>query len=212
MIEGSLFAAGGSRTSGTGGLPALTKVVVMPLMSLTCKQCEASLELPKGTRFLTCPACSSQLEVHHSGNTAHTEVLKATKTVSPELELEKLDRAWREEEERHGPIGTLQVLQHVMWLVMIVGLVLAGYGVAVDMEHLGGPGPGPVPYVCIFLGSFLVLGWAVFFLSTGDHRSRIAEYRWVAEGYETRRQQLLQDIEESRKMAKAEGNKTPPAP
>ena len=132
-------------------------------------------------------------------------------TVSPELELEKLDRKWREELECHGPIGTLKVLQRVMWLAMTVGLVFVGYGVTVDMKHLGGTGPGPAPYVCMFLVIFLVLGWTVFFLSTGSHRSRIAEHHWVEESYETRRQQLLQNIEATRKMAKAEGNKDQPA-
>ena len=176
----------------------------MTAISLTCNQCGESLEVPEETRFLTCTACSSQLEVHRSGTTAYTEVLEATETAKLELELEKLKAEWMKEEERLGSVGTLQLLQYVMWLAMIVGLVLAGYGVAVDMEHLGGPGPGPVPYVCIFLGLFFVVAWIVFFLSTGGHRSRIAEYVRAAESYEYRAQRLLQVIEASREGTKGQ--------
>ena len=151
--------------------------------------------MPEGTRFLTCTACSSQLKVHRSGSTAYTEALEATDTAKLELELEKLRAEWIKEQERLGSVGTLSLLQHGTSLAMIVGLVLAGYGVAVDMEHVGGPGPGPVPYVCIFLGLFLVVGWVVFSLATGGHRSKIAEYHRAAESYRFRAQRLLQDIE-----------------
>ena len=170
----------------------------MKTSTLTCNQCGASLKVPEETRFLTCTSCSSQLEVHRSGDAAYTEVLEATDTAKLELELEKLKADWLREKERHRSVGTLSLLQHGTLLAMIVGLVLAGYGVAVDMEHLGGPGPGPVPYVCIFLGLFLVVGWVVFFLATGGHRSKIAEYHRAAESYEYRAQRLLQDIEARR--------------
>jgi hypothetical protein len=137
--------------------------------------------------------------VHRSGDTSHTEVLEASRTANPELELEKLDREWDEEKRCYRSVSRLQTLQLVVWLAMIVGIVLIGYGVTVDMKHLGGPGPGPVPYVCMFLGTFFVLGWIVFFLCTRNHRLKIAEYEWVAGGYEARRQKILQDIEASRR-------------
>lgn len=174
----------------------------MTTLTLSCNHCGESLEVPEETRFLTCTACSSRLEVHRSGGTAYTKVLETTEAAKLELELEKLKAEWMKEEERLGSVGTLQLLQYVMWAAMIVGLVLAGYGVAVDMEHLGGPGPGPLPYVCIFLGLSLVVAWIVFFLSTGGHRSRIAEYVRAAESYEYRAQRLLQAIEVSKEGSK----------
>jgi len=183
----------------------------MKTLTLTCNQCGEPLEVPEGTRFLTCTACSSQLEVHRSGSTAYTEVLEATETAKLELELEKLDREWMEEKERHGSVGTLRLLQHVTLLAMIVGLVLAGYGVAVDMKHLGGPGPGPVPYVCMFLGLFLVLGWAVFFLSTAAHRRTIGMYNVAEQSYSYRRYRLLQDIDTNRGRANTEQENDRPA-
>jgi hypothetical protein len=173
--------------------------LAMTALTLTCNQCGASLEVPEETRFLTCTACSYRLEVHRSDDAAYTEVLEVTDSAKLELELERLKADRVTEKERHGSVGTLSLLQHGTLLAMIVGLVLAGYGVAVDMQHLGGPGPGPVPYVCIFLGLFLVVGWVLFFLATGGHRSKIAEYHRVSESYEYRVRRLLQDIEASKK-------------
>ncbi len=54
--------------------------------------------------------------MHRAGDTAHTEVLGATETDNPELELEKLNREWREEEERFGSVGTFKRLQLTTWL------------------------------------------------------------------------------------------------
>jgi hypothetical protein len=52
------------------------------------------------------------------------------------------------------------------------------------------------------LGLFLVVGWVVFFMATGGHRSRIGEYHRAAESYQYRAQRLLQDIEASKKRHK----------
>jgi hypothetical protein len=123
----------------------------MRYISLTCNHCDAWLEVPARTKLLTCPACSTELEVLRSDDTPRTKILDASETIDSQLELDKLDREWDEQKELYGSVGTMKKLQLITRLAMVAGIVLVAYGVTVDMRHLGGPGPGPVPYVCIFL-------------------------------------------------------------
>jgi hypothetical protein len=64
------------------------------------------LEVPGGTRFVTCGYCSSKLEVHRSGGAIYTEVLQAIQRRTEELaeeveilklqnELQRIDREWQ---------------------------------------------------------------------------------------------------------------------
>jgi hypothetical protein len=171
---------------------------MMPL-KLTCNQCGESLEVPEETRFLTCTACSSQLEVHRSGSTAYTEVLEAVEPAKLELELEKLDREWMEEiEKHHSSVPRLNRRQFAGWLALMAGMVLAFVGVWLHslgndarIEHM----LHPWPWVCIGLGVFAVVGWAVFVLATGSDRRRIGIYNLAEQSYLYRRQQLLQKLE-----------------
>jgi hypothetical protein len=171
-------------------------------LKLSCNQCGESLEVPEETRFLTCTACSCRLEVHHSGSTAYTEVLGAVAPVKLELELEKLDKEWMEEiEKHHSSVPRLKRRQAVGWMALVAGFGLAFVGVwlhslgdDVRLEHLLHPWPG----VCMALGAFAVVGWAVFILVTGSDRRRIGMYTLAEESYCFRRQRLLQDFEASR--------------
>jgi len=173
---------------------------MMPL-KLTCNQCGESLEVPEETRFLTCTACSSQLEVHRSGSTAYTEVLEAAEPVKLELELEKLDREWMEEiEKHHSSVPRLKLRQSIAAIPLVAGMVLAFVGVwlhslgnDVRLEHM----LHPWPWVCIGLGVFGVLGWAVFVLATGSDRRNIGMYNLAEESYCYRRHRLLQELEAS---------------
>jgi hypothetical protein len=141
--------------------------------------------------------------VHRSGSTAYAEVLETVEpgeveAVKLKLHLEKLDQEWMEENERHGSVRTLQLVVFIMWLAMIAGLLLVMFGAAVDMKHLGGPVPGPVPYVCMIFGAMLVVGWIVFFIFGRSYRYRIGAYYHAKQSYEYRRQKLLQDIAASK--------------
>jgi hypothetical protein len=167
----------------------------MRMLTLTCNQCGAALEVPEDILFVTCTTCCSQLVVHRSGNTAYTQGVEASATDNLERQLETLDREWTKERERYATAGRLKLIRHGMRSAMALGLVLVGYGTAVDTAHLGRSSPGPVPYVCMILGTLLVLGWAAFFLLTGSHRSRIAEYDGAVQSYTFRRHKILQDIE-----------------
>ena len=173
----------------------------MTPLKLTCNQCGAYLEVPEETRFLTCTDCSSQLEVHRSASTAYTEVLEANATAKRELELEKLDREWVEEiEKHHSSVPKLKLRQFIAWIAMVAGFALVFVGVwlhslgdDVRLERLLYPWPG----VCMALGAFAVVGWAVFVLVTGGDRRRIGMYNLAEQSYCYRRHQLLQDIEAS---------------
>ena len=172
-------------------------------LKLTCNQCGASLEVPEETRFLTCTACSSQLEVHRSGSTAYTEVLEAVEPVRVELELEKLDREWMEEIEKyHSSVLRLKLRQFVGGVALMGGLALAFVGAW--LHSLGNDARlerllHPWPWVCMGTGTFAVVGWAVFVLATGSDRRRIGMYNLAEQSYLYRRQQLLQKLEASSK-------------
>ena len=77
------------------------------------------------------------------------------------------------------------------------------------MKHRGGPGPGPVPYVWMFWGFFLVLGWTVFYLFTGDNRRRIGVYELAEESCYYQRCRLLQEIDDCVEGANAGENNYP---
>jgi Flp pilus assembly protein TadB len=77
----------------------------MKLITLSCNQCGAPLEVPEETRFLTCRFCTSLLAVEHSESAVYTRVLEALERQTSELahdvkamklqqELEQLDRSW----------------------------------------------------------------------------------------------------------------------
>ncbi|HIA18083.1 MAG TPA: hypothetical protein EYM91_00015 [Acidobacteria bacterium] len=56
-------------------------------------------------------------------------------------------------------------------LCMIVGFALAAYGIAEDRKHYGSASPGPMPFVCMGLGSFLVIGSIVFLVGKRPPRN-----------------------------------------
>jgi LSD1 subclass zinc finger protein len=84
----------------------------MKLLSLTCNQCGAPLEVPEGAKFITCTHCSTRLVVQQSGGAAYTETLEAigqrtekiaddVETLKLQGELDRLDREWMLEREQY---------------------------------------------------------------------------------------------------------------
>jgi LSD1 subclass zinc finger protein len=74
-------------------------------VAVTCNGCGAPLDVPAGTRFVTCAYCRSRLEIHRSGNAVYSEVLDAidqrTRAIAESVadirrqnEVERLDREW----------------------------------------------------------------------------------------------------------------------
>lgn len=93
----------------------------MRLLAMNCGHCGAPLEVPPKTRFVTRIYCSSQLEIHRSGDAAYTEVLGAiqahTEPMARDLEvlklqqeLTELDRQWMAEREEYMIEGENGVL------------------------------------------------------------------------------------------------------
>lgn len=75
------------------------------VVSVTCNQCGAPLQVPESTRFLTCAHCGSRLEVQRSSGAVYTQVLEsigqATQQIAADVdairrqnEVERLDREW----------------------------------------------------------------------------------------------------------------------
>jgi DNA-directed RNA polymerase subunit RPC12/RpoP len=116
-------------------------LTIMELVSLACGHCGAPLEVPDGTRFVTCGYCSSKLEVHRSGGAIYTEVLEALQKRTEEIaddveilklqnELERIDREWQSDRERcmiRGKDGSLSEPSPVAGT--IGGVVAIGIGI-----------------------------------------------------------------------------------
>ena len=83
----------------------------MDLITVSCNQCAAPLEVATSSRFVTCSFCQSQLEIHQSDSVAFTSVLdelkQQTDTIERDVfvirkqnELAQLDRDWAAAKER----------------------------------------------------------------------------------------------------------------
>ena len=79
----------------------------MDLITVSCNQCAAPLEVSATSRFVTCSICQSRLEVHRSESAVFTEVLdqlnQRTEAIGRDVsvirkqdELAQLDREWDE--------------------------------------------------------------------------------------------------------------------
>jgi hypothetical protein len=69
------------------------------------------------------------------------------------------------DQDHGGSVGTSVRVAFVM--SMIVGLVLVAYGVQEDRRHYFRASQGPVPLVCMSVGTFLAVGSLLFLLRTG---------------------------------------------
>jgi hypothetical protein len=168
----------------------------MKILTLTCNQCGAPLEVPAKTRFLTCTFCSSQLEVHRSGNAAYTEVLEAVQkrteevaddveTIELKLELEKLDREWKEERKRHlfqNSVPTKGTAAGLAVFGVVIGIACIGVGVA---------GAG---WEAIFMGLGMFVGLAIM---AAICHAKAERYNSAKQRFEDQRRELLQKIEPS---------------
>ena len=77
--------------------------------------------------------------------------------------------------DRDRPTAAGLVFRLALVVAMLVGLVLVGYGVEVDQSHLGGPSPGPMPFVCMILGGLLVAGSLLFLLRSVSRSSVLSK-------------------------------------
>ena len=77
----------------------------MRLESVTCNHCGAPLQVPEGTKYVTCLHCDRQLTVIESGGARFTQVVEELHAQVARLtrqnEAEALDRAWEREKEQY---------------------------------------------------------------------------------------------------------------
>ena len=178
----------------------------MKILALTCNHCGAPLEVPAKTRFLTCTFCSSQLEVHRSGNAAYTEVLKAfqeqaeqvaddVETLKLKRELDELDRKWIEERKRHvrrsGGVPTEE--QAGCGLVLGVVLGISTIVAAIGYSVKEGAVTQPALLVLLIALATLLIGIGVF--AYFEASRKFEAYDLAKRSYEGRRREILQKIE-----------------
>ncbi|PKN45903.1 MAG: hypothetical protein CVU59_07665 [Deltaproteobacteria bacterium HGW-Deltaproteobacteria-17] len=80
----------------------------LKMLTLSCNECGAPIDVPERTNFFTCNFCGSRLSVQRTEGASYTETLEAldrkTETLAREVEvlklqneLERVDREWQEE-------------------------------------------------------------------------------------------------------------------
>ena len=169
----------------------------MELLSLACGHCGAPLEVPDGTRYVTCGFCSSKLEVHRSGGAIYTEVLEALQKRTAEIaddvevlklqnELERIDREWQADREKcvfHGENGS--VIEPSAGCGTIVFVIVIGFAIFFTITA------GCLFPPMAFFG-LAFIGIAIFGLFSNLKKSN--EFNEKKQAYEQRRAEALQEI------------------
>lgn len=158
----------------------------MTMRPLLCNHCGTALEVPEGTRLVTCPACASPLEmpdretavIARAPDLPTAAMTPAINEIERQDKLALLDRAWEREREEFlipGRFGRTRIPRMATGLVtMIVGVVLGvlligmtvATGAPVIFSWLGG----------LFVVS-VVIGSAGYLRKARLYRAREAEYQ-----------------------------------
>lgn len=172
------------------------------LVSLTCNHCGAPLEVPEGTRFLTCSYCSSRLQVEHKGNAWYTSVLerieKQTEAVADDLEtiklqneLERIDREWVMEKDQYmirGKHGTLREPTSGPAGILI-GIFVICFGLFWTVMAAA-----IFPPMALF--GLIFIGFAIANIATSKRKAKA--YDAARARYDARRRELLRELREAR--------------
>jgi len=125
------------------------------LVTLSCNECGAPLEVPSQTKFLTCRFCGSRLAVAHTGGAVYTNTLEAlnrkadlladeVQLLRLEHDLERLDRDWEVESKLHmvkDNNGNEQVPTAggaIAGTAVFIGVGLAVMVISLTQENFGG--------------------------------------------------------------------------
>jgi len=177
----------------------------MKLLTLSCNECGAPLEVPEGTRFVTCGYCSARLAVQRTASTFYTEVLEkigqSTEKLAQDVEilklqneLERLDREWSGEREQHMVSGKHG--RHEPGAGDVIGPMIATIvGLVVIVATLSSGAPG----VALFGLLFIIIGIGVAIANAG----KASAYSQAREEYERRRHQLLIRLREQESAGRA---------
>jgi len=169
----------------------------MKLLTLSCNECGAPLEVPEGTKYVTCGYCSARLAVQRTTSAVYTEVIEKigqqTEKLAQDLEILKLqnelaqlDRQWMEEREdymvrgKHGkrlPNAGVSIFAAAM--MAVGGLIFMG-----TAASSGAPGAA--------LLGFLLIGVALFLGIASVTKANA--YAEAHDRYEQRRLDLIARI------------------
>jgi uncharacterized membrane protein len=119
-------------------------------------------------------------------------------------ELEKLDREWMNEKERHGSILHLQLGFAGATVSMLAGILITTFGYWI-WDHWEGPEGDAPGYWCIFGGAGLIVVSFVFVFRIAR---RIRTYQQARCDYEYQRETLLQEIYSTGKDLETPGGGT----
>jgi DNA-directed RNA polymerase subunit RPC12/RpoP len=168
----------------------------MKLLTLSCNECGAPLEVPAEAKYVTCGYCSARLAVQRTSNAVYTEVLEKIGEQTEKLaqdveilklqnELERLDREWSDQREqymvrdKHGNKNTPSAAAS-----LIGALVAAGAGVFWMVLTASSGAPGFFP-----LFGFVFIVVAIIIGATGA--AKASAYKESLEKYERRRMELI---------------------
>jgi hypothetical protein len=164
------------------------------LLNLACNHCGASLDVPEGTRFLTCSYCSSKLQIEHSGGAWYTSVLdqiqKNTEAVANDLdtvklqdELEILDREMDMTCERYLSRDAKGKLRDPV-LSVLVGLTVFSASMFICNNELGS-----LALAFEISTIMMLVGGGIFWICV--HEARTLSLLYYCIGYLIRRRRIL---------------------
>lgn len=131
--------------------------IPMKLLTLSCNECGAPLEVPAETKFVTCGYCSARLSVQRTGSAVYTEVLEKigqqtdrlvqeVETLKLQNELARIDREWSDR--REGLMARdKRGNRHVPSVVgsVIVAIIMAVFGIFWTTSAAAAGAPGVFP-------------------------------------------------------------------
>jgi DNA-directed RNA polymerase subunit RPC12/RpoP len=165
----------------------------MKLLTLSCNECGAPLEVPAETKFVTCGYCSARLSVQRTSSAVYTEVIekigeqteklaKDVEILKLQNELARIDREWSDQRERHMVSGKHG--RHEPGSADVIAPVLVSVvAVVITFGMLASPAPG----TALFGLLFIVFGIVMAVANAGKANA----YSQAREQYEWRRGQLL---------------------
>ena len=168
----------------------------MKLLSISCNQCGAPLEVPTDVKFVTCQFCESQLQVHRTENSAYTEVLEALEQKTNEIasdvahlklqsELQNLDRDWERKRKSFmvkGENGHLSIPSKTSSIVgAVVGVGFGIFWIAM-VSSMGGGG--------FALFGVLFIGVSIF--ASGHAFSKADAFEKAKRRYRRKRLDLIE--------------------
>ncbi|MCW1921344.1 hypothetical protein OKA05_02195 [Luteolibacter arcticus] len=176
----------------------------MKITKVCCQGCGADLQVDETIRFATCNYCHARLEIVHDPTVTHTRLLenigRTTEQMAGNLrvielqnDLERLDREWENRRESFMVTGKHGHRSLPSEAGSITGGVIAIVAGVVWMSFAAGMGaPFPFP-----LFGLLFIGFAIFGMINGT--SKASGYRDAKRSFNERRNNLIRQIEESRR-------------